>query len=83
MPSNPTLGGSDHVQSLHKAVTQKLLQSEKKLAALLSRVLLKDVNKQQYSSNSCISRPQGLIMGKETRVVSPVSLLSGEGKAQV
>ena len=33
MPSNLTLGGSDHVQSLHKAVTQKLLQSEKKLTA--------------------------------------------------
>ena len=39
-------GGSDHVQSLHKAVPQKLLQGEKKLTALLSRVLLKDVDRQ-------------------------------------
>ena len=46
MPSNPTPGGSDHVQSLHKAVPQKLLQGEKKLTALLSGVLLKDVDRQ-------------------------------------
>ena len=39
-------GGSDHIQSLHRAVPQKLLQGEKKLTALLSRVLLKDVDRQ-------------------------------------
>ena len=57
MPSNPTLGGSDLVQSLQKAVPQKLLQGEEKLTTLLSRVLLKDVDRQLYSSNSCISTP--------------------------
>ena len=38
--------GSDHVQSLHKAVPQKLLQGEKKLTALLSGAPLKDVDRQ-------------------------------------
>ena len=44
--SNPTWEGSDHFQFLHKAVPQKLLQGEKKLTALLSRVPLKDVDRQ-------------------------------------
>ena len=49
MPSNPTRGGPDHIQLLPQTVLQKLLQAEKKLTALLSRGLLKDV----VDSNTC------------------------------